>query len=247
MTKRSRKYIFHYHLFKNAGTSVDYVLKKSFPNLWDSREFDGSRERTNVEVLEWIGEKNDFVCFSTHTYIGQIPTIEKGLCIPIIFIRHPVDRIASVYEYERKQIANGYGPEMAKRLSFVDYVKERNLIDKQVLNFHLHRLSSIAGICPEVEGVLKFFKTLPFIGVVDEFQKSMAQLNNVLVANKLGCLELDLVYENVNRDVFSGLDSRLKCLREEVGGDFYNYLCEINAPDLFIYEYAKNQVLSSAM
>ena len=237
-----RTFLFHYHFFKNAGTSLDFLLQKAFPAQWDEREFTGSRIEKEQQVLKWISESLETVCFSTHTYIGPPPSGENLLCIPLVFIRHPLDRIASVYEYERNQDAFGYGPEMAKRMKLAEFVRERNQIDTQVRNFHLNRLAVMGGSAPEVRAVAAFLESLPFVGVVDQFEASLNRLAAILRHNNMNPLTTGTAFENVNRDVFASLDTRLEALRVEVGDEFYQYLQESNAADLELYELAKSRL-----
>jgi hypothetical protein len=239
-----RIFLLHYHFFKNAGTSLDSLLQKAFPAQWDEREFVGSRIEMESQALKWISDSPETVCFSTHTYIGPPPRSENWLCIPLVFIRHPLDRIASVYEYERNQNAPGYGPEMAKRLKLEEFVRERNLIDSQVKNFHLNRLSTIAGVEPDTRSVAAFLDSLPFVGVVDQFEASTNRLAEILRIKKMNLLTAGTAFENVNRDVFASLDARLEALRVEVGDEFYQYLKNSNAEDLKLYELARSRLLA---
>jgi len=41
-TSSNRVKILHYHLFKNAGTSVDAILQSNFPGAWQDREITGN-------------------------------------------------------------------------------------------------------------------------------------------------------------------------------------------------------------
>ena len=49
-----RTVILHYHLFKNAGTSVDRLLQRNFPDAWATREFSG--RNNTAQVIEWISQ-----------------------------------------------------------------------------------------------------------------------------------------------------------------------------------------------
>ncbi len=236
--------IFHYHFFKNSGTSLDFILQRSFLNRWCSREFYGDRRSMEREAASWIDAENEMTCFSSHTYSGRPPSHGGLICIPVFFIRHPLDRLVSVYEYERKQNAPGYGPEMAKRFDLIDYVVKRNNIDSQLSNFHLNKLSEIFCVPNDVGEMSKLLDALPFVGVVDFFDKSMQSLAKVLNGYGFSVSFEESVYENVNRDVFAGLDSRLDDLRKFVGNDFYSYLEDTNKSDLELYEKAKYRLLN---
>lgn len=238
-----RVLLFHYHFFKNSGTSLDFLLQKTFPGKWETREFEGERKEMLRQAADWILKKSSAVCFSSHTYVGPPPETLGATCIPLLFIRHPIDRIASVYEYERKQNAPGYGPEMAKRLNFCDYVVERNLIDNQLKNFHLNSLAQIGGLSMDVGQVLSFVDSLPFVGVVDCFQESIIKLSALLQSHGLPRMASEMAFENVNRNVFISLDERLDALRQSVGDDFYGYLQDSNRDDLCLYAYVKSRLL----
>ena len=45
--------ILHYHLFKNAGTSIDSILKDNFDDQWVSKEFKNALSNS-AQVTEWI-------------------------------------------------------------------------------------------------------------------------------------------------------------------------------------------------
>ena len=49
-----RTIILHYHLFKNAGTSVDAILKRIFGDRWVTREFPAMRGNNTAMVEQWI-------------------------------------------------------------------------------------------------------------------------------------------------------------------------------------------------
>ncbi len=197
------------------------------------------------EAVAWINSANEMICFSSHTYVGKPPSNNGLLCIPVFFIRHPLDRLVSVYEFEKKQNVPGYGPEMAKRMDLVNYVLERNRIDNQLTNFHTARLTEIFGINRDLGEISRCLASLPFVGVVDLFDKSIRSLAKVLNACGFPSLVQKPVFENVNRDVFASLDSRLNELREAVGCEFYRYLEEANTFDLAIYEIARARLLST--
>jgi hypothetical protein len=131
---------------------------------------------------------------------------------------------------------------MAKRMKLAEFVRERNQIDTQVRNFHLNRLAVMGGSAPEVRAVAAFLESLPFVGVVDQFEASTNRLAEILRIKKMNLLTAGTAFENVNRDVFASLDARLEALRVEVGDEFYQYLQESNAADLELYELAKSRL-----
>src|SRR5258708_242269 len=118
-----RNLIFHYHLFKNAGTSVDAILKANFSGRWVTREFNGGPHAANVaRVGQWVEEEKDAVAFSSHTAMLPPPSLEDVQFFPVVFVRHPIDRIASAYAFECKQPGDGFGAVLARNTTLGGYI-----------------------------------------------------------------------------------------------------------------------------
>jgi hypothetical protein len=79
-----RTIILHYHLFKNAGTSVDHVLRQNFPSAWVSQEFPGKGGNNTADVSHWITSSPQTIAFSSHTMQGPIPEIQGIQIVPVI-------------------------------------------------------------------------------------------------------------------------------------------------------------------
>ena len=86
-----RTVILHYHYFKNAGTSVDDILARNFPGAWMTGEFDGMNN--HEAVARWIAANPQASAFSSHTAQFPLPAIEGVMVLPVVFLRHPLDRI----------------------------------------------------------------------------------------------------------------------------------------------------------
>lgn len=173
-----RTIILHYHLFKNAGTSFDGILKRNFPGQWAQAEFPGSRNA--ARVAEWIAGSPDIVAFSTHTGRGPLPDIPGTRVISALFLRDPIERIRSVYRFERRQSIEAEAPSLgamiARTLDFDGYVQARLAMpgDRQCRNFQVERLSSfIRKPYPELKRARQALARLSFVGEVESFADSM--------------------------------------------------------------------------
>src|SRR5690606_24093891 len=122
-----RVVILHYHLFKNAGTSVDRILEYNFPGRWVTAEFKrkpGPLGNSDL-VAKWIVDNPEAVAFSTHTAWGPIPEKPGVRLISVLFLRDPIERIRSAYRFERQQQADTFGARLAKEHDFEGYVRAR--------------------------------------------------------------------------------------------------------------------------
>jgi hypothetical protein len=178
-----RVIILHYHLFKNAGTSVDAMLKENFVDRWVTREFPGMNHNNTALVEEWIRETPQAVAYSSHTMMGPIPKVEGVKIISLLLLRDPIERIKSAYRFERTQQADTWGAQLAKQHDWAGYVRARldRLHDRQCRNFQTERLASLVpGPEPELDRAKQALKNLTWVGRVEHFDEAMSALAETL-------------------------------------------------------------------
>ena len=181
-----RTIILHYHLFKNAGTSLDRILQKNFGDGWVTAEFEGKGGDNSGAVADWIASTPDAVAYSSHTMLGPVPQVDGVRVVPIVLLRDPIERIKSAYRFERKQQADTWGAQLAKQHDLAGYVRGRlaRPKDRQCRNFQTARLASMCpGDAPELDRALQAVEILRETGVigrVEAFDNALAQLSTRL-------------------------------------------------------------------
>lgn len=240
-----RKVILHYHLFKNAGTSIDVLLKQSFENQWVTREFPVANPEANVNhVGLWIQTHKDAVVFSSHTALMPPPALGGVECFPIVFVRHPIDRIASVYAFERKQDGDTYGAVLARNTALAGYIEVRLALphDRQCRDFHAWRLGAMYPLAEgtDLQRSVKAVASLPFIGLVEAFDASVAKLTEWLRPH-FPTIRGAVVSANVSRDHSVSLEQRLAHIEAEIGSALYSRLLQANAEDLQLHDAVKER------
>lgn len=243
-----RVVLFHFHLFKNAGTSVEKILKKNFGDKYCAKEFRYHPYKKNVsEVIDWIKKEGDKIAFSSHTArLFKFTELEKeGIkLIPIIFVRHPLIRIYSAYKFEREKQKNiqAFAPVLARNTTLKGYIEVRWFLpnDYQTRNFHIHRFSDMFY---EEEGddfskAIKTLEHLPFVGLVEEFKESLIRLEN-LVKEYYPDFKAEEVRENVQIDPEVPIDERLKNIEKILDQKFYEKFKEENKEDISFWEKIK--------
>lgn len=240
------KAIFHYHLFKNAGTSLDASLKENFPGeQWVTREFPGQPVKNRELVGQWVNEFPEAKCFSSHTAVFPPPEVEDRIILPIIFVRHPIDRIASAYSFEKKQGGDGFGAVLARNTSLKGYCESRLALgyDRQCKNFHVDRFATMfaPAFGTELDRALKALEILPFVGLVEAFDESLKRLETWLLDEGFENIAIAPKEHNVSRDNKVTLDEKLEQIREQLGNQFYEKLLEVNGDDIALYEHVKAQ------
>ncbi|BBB25100.1 sulfotransferase family 2 domain-containing protein [Amphritea japonica] len=234
--------LLHYHLFKNAGTSLDASLKENFSEKngeWVTKEFPGQPALNRAQLKQWIIDNPQAICFSTHTAIFPVPKIDTVKIFPIIFMRHPIDRIASAYAFERKQGGDGFGSVLARSTNLSGYIETRLSLanDRQCRNFHMQRFASMFGakLGDEFVRAKKAIAELPFVGCVERYSESLERLERLLGSEGV-CIELNPVERNVSRNIKKSLDDRLNDIRKEIGDEVYSKLELANSEDKKLYD-----------
>ncbi|MBX6745377.1 MAG: sulfotransferase family 2 domain-containing protein [Acetobacteraceae bacterium] len=239
-----RTVIFHHHLFKNAGTSVDAALRRAYGDRWTPLEADGG-ELDAGRLVRLLQSRPNLVAVSSHTYRLPLPNVTGIRFIPIVFLRHPLDRVRSAYEFERRQEADTEGARMAKQLDFAGYVAARLTRpgDRSIRNFQTMKLSTIrspqdGSPVDEFLSALDTFCTLPFVGLVENFEHSI-HVYEQLISAALEPVELPIFAENVGRSATHTLGERVTAAQDMLGPDLSRRFAAENEFDERLYQLAR--------
>lgn len=246
MPKRS--VILHFHLFKNAGTSVDEILQYNFGDQWTEIEGTKNKKLTTERLVEFIQKNPEYNAISSHTAVINVPEIDNINILPIIFLRHPIDRIRSVYEFERQQDAQTPGAIKAKEGNFCYYMDWRlsTANRHQVYNFHANRLKDFDKFTPVKQTELvekrarQALDKLPFTGLVEKFDASMKKFASLI---QLHFPDFETFPVRANSHSIAGvkLSQRLNNFKTEIGQETYETLVAFNRLDIELYFKVKSQ------
>ena len=250
--KKERPVVLHYHLFKCAGTSVEHVLEKEFGEdiLHLDREAPFARI-FDQDVLAELDRYPKVKAITSHQLRMPLPK-EKGLkVIPIVFVRHPLDRIQSVYKFDR-----GRGPltpdaQLAVENNFADYLRVQIAANKQVVNFHVKNLTdewnrkegkiSPLGESAHLKRSLAVLQELPVVGIVERYAESVKAFEELISLSFKG-FRFQIAESNVNSQRSILLEDRLAEMRKEIGVDLYEELVAVNAKDFVLYDAANDHL-----
>ena len=202
-----RRVIAHLHLFKNAGTSIDASLERNFGDGWVKHDNPhGGLVLTSSELVAYLADRPAVQAVSSHllrpplTHAGQ--GYDEITIDPIVFLRHPIDRIRSAYEFE----ARGRNSDKPTD-SIGDWIAwHRAKNSHQCNNFQVAGLTSLRHPNGHVdhrqefhahqESARQFVANLAAFGLVERFDESCAWLNDVLSAHHadIALLPLSLIH-----------------------------------------------------
>lgn len=237
----------HYHVFKNAGSSVDRTLQGTFGDRW--RTFEGSKvfDIQNVEsLIAFLERYPDTEAVSTHQ--GR-PPVPAG-CFPIAFLRHPIERCGSVYRFLSLRKDEAHAEALALGFpGWIDWALSgpRGLVIRNYQTVHFSSASFAPGgilnaVATENElaEAIDLFAEWSFVGIVAEFEKSIERFNEVYRIPLAG-KHLKVFRSNVTLDDTSDETTRISTIRKDLGEKRYRRLLAANELDIRLYDYVKSR------
>ncbi len=247
-----RDILLHAHIFKNAGTSFDWSLARCFgEGFVDHREDRAMIQGGASYLAGYIQENPGVSALSSHHLCYPLPELDEVRLHQCLLIRHPLDRITSVYNFERRQEAETRGAVAAKQMDFKAYVEwrmrddvPRTIRDYQTLNVagdHAHMPGSRVPY-QRLWGAVSRIMNLQCVGVVDRYDESMVVFEHAL-AKFLPDLDLSYVPQNVSvpEAMTDPLDSRVSDVLEQLGGLAPEVLRK-NSCDIVLYNVANQRL-----
>jgi hypothetical protein len=242
----TRHVIVHFHIFKNAGATIDAILKKNFGSRWAAVEGKPLTYRlSDAELLEHIQGNPNLVAVSSHE--ARPPAVVPGgmnlKVHPILFLRHPIDRIGSIYSYRRSQTDDSTrSVKVALESDLAGYIRWclDNPSSEPISNFQTRFLSSSDADpwnAPDLGVALQRLRDMPFWGLVEFFDQSLSLIQSRLF-EVFG--KLDFGYTIVNKSLGRKhtIQERLREIQTILGPGLYEELLDVNSLDLKLYEEA---------
>ena len=111
--------LLHYRIYKNAGTSIDGMLRQSLGTRWGTCECAPEAHTLSPdEIAAFLMERPDLTAASSHSARPPLPGQHVH---PIVLLRHPIDRARAVYHFARRDPTQP-GHHVAREGSCLDYV-----------------------------------------------------------------------------------------------------------------------------
>ncbi|GAB5413086.1 MAG: hypothetical protein Cons2KO_06890 [Congregibacter sp.] len=244
-----RQVLLHGHIFKNAGTTLDWSLQRCFGDKFLEHRDDPKIRQNPESELREVLQSDDLQALSSHSMPCPAPEIQGVRFSELVLLRHPLKRVRSVYEFERNQQAETPGALAAKEKNYADYVHWRMQagVGATIRNFQTRFVCGGRARNARFDpGPEQFFSSIANIersaltGIVERYDESMVVFESVLSQHFPG-IDLSYVPQNVTRQRFGGS----KKAWDEDLGDVKNELIEKNAYDLALYEHANQRLTAS--
>lgn len=244
----SRPIIVHFHIFKNAGTTIDWILQKNFGR--DAVEFDDKVKASNIyppeKIVNVAKEHPTAKSLSSHQIRFPLPQSRDYNFISIVCIRHPIDRAVSIYSFTKTEPRNDPYHILAKKSDLKRFV-EVNIQTKEYNQLKNPQTRWLAQEIKEFNPPVRLAKAIENItfssvlGVVDRLDESLVVAEQALKSH-FPNIDMSYVSQNVTTGRAESLQDRLKQTREEIGENLMSELVKRNDLDMEVYSQANREL-----
>jgi hypothetical protein len=242
-----RRVIVHCHIYKNAGSSIDRLLWESFGDGFAVLDPSPGYQTLGAGAVQRFLNENPYVkAISSHRLH---PPFDIPGALPVVMLRHPVDRPRSAYAFARGNPDMPDHP-VARDGTLAEYVAWSLATRGEgaiLRNYQVHHLSGAAYRADDPERwaatendlreACAVIADLPAFGLVRRFGDS-CRLFNALYRPLLPAVHFFDWAENATGDPAMREAAALAEIQRELGDAGLAALEAANALDLQLYAYA---------
>jgi len=239
----------HFHIFKNAGTTIDSILEKNFSS--NAVRIDAEKPSAIVpmnSVLDFLNKNPEIKSFSSHQLRFPIPNNTKFNFIPMLFIRHPIDRIFSIYSYNRRRNDQRTQTIRQARINTLEeYIQsflemKKNMVMKNFQVMFLSKNETDSEVTDlDYNIAVQCMRGTKILGVVDRLDESLVVAEEFL---KKYFPYIDLSYspKNISEERTGTLNEKLDEGKKQLGEHLCTKLLAKNEYDLQLYSIANDEL-----
>jgi hypothetical protein len=242
---RPRFVVVHFHFFKNAGSTIESILEREFPGKFATLHgLTADADLDGQELAVFLRNRKDILAVSSHHLRYPLPKIKNVVIFDLCFIRHPLDRLQSMYSFFRSANTTDALCQMARRCSVSEFL--RNLVDQAphlVSNVQVLQLAASGRFTrpaskEDLRQATRVLRNMAVPGAVDLFDASLVAAEYFL---KPAFPSLRLEYTRQNVSVPSSVTA-VKRYGEWWGSDVYEDVLALNQFDLELHAAAVEEV-----
>jgi len=237
----ARFVVLHYHIFKNAGSTVQYALRHAFGEGFATLHGpDTNSSLPGQQVASFLQAHPEITAISSHHLKYPKPVAPGVIMFDLCVLREPIDRLWSMYKYFQRAEPVDDLSRNAKGMDarpFFDFLLEQH---PHLLNDVQVNVLANAGAytrppdSADLAAALKVAREMAVIGAVELFDESLVTAEYFL-RPAFPAIRLEYVSQNVS----PGVDLQI---REEVGYAIYRQLQEMNRLDRELVSWAYSEV-----
>ena len=241
--RSDRRILIHYHIFKNAGTSIERSLDQLFSRQLyriETDSPDGHLQPSDAHRL--ITEHPDLLAITSHQLHPPAPSGPYRV-FPLVILREPISRVRSAYLFEwQRQL--GLDEPKGTLAEYVQLKLDRRgpgvIGDFQVSHLARELLPERGAARNDMKAgldlAIEFLESIPTFGLVERFAESIESINHELRSfYGHDRVQIEYRHDNVTQDAEQSIEVIHELMREELGGDLFEELLARNEFDLELY------------
>ena len=244
-----RNVLLHYHIFKTAGTSFERVLINNFDQ--NHLSFDGPTASSYIsqkDLIKVIESNSNLASLSSHQISLPAPVSDQFLALPVVFVRHPILRIRSVFLHEHRQVPPRSQSPLQGFEAWFDKLVAGHPNQLQICNLQTNLLCRDANSPPrgvntdgrplyDLDTALKNLSEVPCVGRTEYFDADVASFIPTLAAVDIQLRYRQRVSENVGAPDFGlSLEQQLDNMRSQISATTWDQLHWFNHQDMALFE-----------
>jgi len=248
LAPKMRFVVVHYHIFKNAGTTVERVLEREFPGRFAQLHGPTADATLDGEDLAaFLKDHPGVQAVTSHHLRYPLPAMRHTVLFDCCFLRHPLDRLDSLYSYFRSIDSTDPLCRSARRLEPAEFMRE--LIDwspEQTMNVQVTQLASRGAFTrpaneEDLDRAVRAVKNMALPGLVELFNESMVAAEYYMRPAFPG-IRLGMPPANVSRRIVVGTAERERRLIQLWGRDLHEQLTRLNELDIELFRQTGNEI-----
>ncbi len=240
--------LLHYHFFKNAGSTIEEILEHSFFENYarlDTDDFDGAVSPD--ELIAFLRRHPRMKAVSSHQFRYPLPQAPGFIFFDLCFLRDPLDRIRSMYDYFReKPVAGEPASELAREQPLGGFIAG-------LIEHHTYRVSNVQvnllanGVVNDPPGDADLIRATQvmlktsFLGVVDCFEESLIA-GQYFLRPVFPNLALAQEPANISVGWKDALNARIEKFQRACDPDVFAELVRLNSLDAELVNRARAEV-----
>ncbi len=247
--ERTRYVIVHYHLFKNGGSTIEYILDRAFPGRFATiHGHDPDATLDAADLTEFLQRHQGIAAVSSHHLRYPKPLTRQTVFFDCCFLRDPLARLYSTYNHFRRSELDSPCARWARSYSPREFVMRlMEQAPHQVSEVQVTQLANAGAFTRpaderDLERATAVIREMAVPGLVEMFDESLAVAEYYL-RPAFPNLRLEYVPQNVSqaarrvpvesRDYWEGL----------WGKELYGRLLRMNEMDIELVLRAKREIL----
>jgi hypothetical protein len=238
----------HYHLFKNAGTTVESILEREFPERFATLH--GSHPDSVLDgrqLAAFLREHPEISAVSSHHLRYPLPLSRRTILFDCFFLRHPLARIHSFYGHYRRLNSSDSLSRMANEKTSKSFVKwlvghAPNMVSdvqvQQLANAGVFRRPADRD---DLDRAVKVVRQMSMPGLGERFDESLV-VAEYFLRPAFPTLSLEYIARNVSDPAGQELSTQGERLKSMWGEDLYQELVRLNRLDLELHAAASQEI-----